>query len=47
MDEAQAALGVGLGEAGADEVFEGDDGGGGGPRDVELEVRDGGAEADG
>lgn len=47
MDEAQTALGVGLGQAAADQVLEGDDGGLRGPGDVEQEVRNGGREAHG
>ena len=47
MDEAQTSLRVRLGETRPDQVFQRDDGGLRGPRDVEFEVWDRGAEADG
>lgn len=47
VDEAQAAARVRLVEARADQVLERDDGRRAGARDVELEVGQGGAEADG
>ncbi|TLD24083.1 hypothetical protein PspLS_06544 [Pyricularia sp. CBS 133598] len=47
VDKAQAALGGGLLEARADQVLEGDDGGGGGPLDVKVQVGQAVGEADG